>query len=61
MLQVKYKLVKLAGGSFIIDYYPVKMVPKDFVLVIATVMFISLLAAWIPAKKASDQSFSLKS
>lgn len=61
MLQIKYKLVKLAGGSFIIDYYPVKMVPTDFLLVIATVMFISLLAAWIPSKKASKQDFSLKS
>lgn len=61
MLQIKYKLVKLAGGSFIIDYYPVKMVPGDFILVISTVMFISLLAAWIPSKKASKQIFSLKS
>jgi lipoprotein-releasing system permease protein len=61
LLQIKYKLVKLAGGSFIIDYYPVKMVPMDFVLVISTVVFISLLAAWIPSKKASKQHFSLKS
>src|SRR5205085_8463771 len=37
MLQMKYKLVKLTGGSFIIDYYPVKMVPTDFLLVIATI------------------------
>lgn len=59
--QVKYKLVKLSGGSFIIDYYPVKMVATDFVLVIVTVMVISLLAAWIPSKKASSQFFSLKS
>lgn len=60
-LQIKYKLVKLAGGSFIIDYYPVKMNLTDFLLVIATVMFISLLAAWIPSRKASQQDFSLKS
>ena len=60
-LQIKYKLVKLAGGSFIIDYYPVKMVPTDFLLVAATVMLISLLAAWIPSKKAGQQDFSLKS
>jgi lipoprotein-releasing system permease protein len=61
LLQVKYKLLKLSGGSFIIDYYPVKMVATDFFLVIATVMFISLLAAWIPSRKASKQDFSLKS
>jgi lipoprotein-releasing system permease protein len=61
VLQLKFKLLKLAGGSFIIDYYPVKMVPADFLLVIATVFFIALLAAWIPSKKASQQDFSLKS
>lgn len=61
MLQIKFKLVKLSGASFIIDYYPVKMVLTDFLLVIATIMFISLLAAWIPSKKASNQDFSLKS
>ncbi len=58
LLQVKYKLLKLSGGSFIIDYYPVKMVVGDFLLVIATVFIISLLAAWIPSRKAS---LSLKS
>lgn len=61
LLQVKFKLVKLSGASFIIDYYPVKMVPSDFLLVIVTIFFISLLAAWIPSKKASMQDFSLKS
>jgi lipoprotein-releasing system permease protein len=59
-LQVKFKLVKL-GGSFIIDYYPVKMTAPDFLLVIATIFIIALLAAWIPARKASRQLFTLKS
>lgn len=61
LLQVRYKLLKLSGGSFIIDYYPVKMVPSDFMLVIGTVVLISVLAAWIPSKKASTQQYSLKS
>lgn len=61
ILQLKYKLLKLEGGSFIIDYYPVKMVPSDFVLVACTIVFISALAAWIPSKKAGRQQFSLKS
>lgn len=61
LIQIKFKLVKLAGGSFIIDYYPVKLVPFDFLLVAITILFISLLAAWIPSKKASAQFFSLKS
>ena len=61
LLQIKYKLVKLAGGSFIIDYYPVKMMPMDFVLVASTVLIIALVASWIPSRKASMQQFSLKS
>jgi lipoprotein-releasing system permease protein len=60
-LQLKFKLIKLAGGSFIIDYYPVQMQPFDFILVTTTIFFIALLAAWIPARKAASQPFSLKS
>ena len=61
LLQVKYKLIKLSGGSFIIDYYPVKMLPLDFCLVIITIFIIALFASWIPSRKASRQDFSLKS
>jgi lipoprotein-releasing system permease protein len=58
---MKFKLIKLEGGTFIIDYYPVKMVPPDFFLVGFTVFFVALLAAYLPAKKAGMQFFSLKS
>ena len=60
-LQTKFRLIKLGGGTFIIDYYPVKMVATDFILVVATVFIIALLAAWIPSRKASLQQFPLKS
>ena len=60
-LQIKYKIIKLEGGTFIIDYYPVKMVPQDFLLVSITVLIIAVIASWIPAKKAADQFYSLKS
>ena len=61
VLQVKYKIIKLTGGSFVIDYYPVKMLPGDFILVIVTILFVTLFAAWFPSRKASLQFFSLKS
>jgi lipoprotein-releasing system permease protein len=61
LLQIKFKLIKLTGGSFIIDYYPVKLVAGDFLLVTVTVFLIAILAAWIPSRKASLQEFSLKS
>jgi lipoprotein-releasing system permease protein len=60
-LQLKYKLIKLEGGTFIIDYYPVKIMPADFLLVAVTILFITVLAAYIPARRAATQLYSLKS
>lgn len=60
-LQMKFKLIKLGGDTFIIDYYPVKLVATDYLLVMATVGLIAFLASWIPSRKASLQFFSLKS
>jgi len=62
LMQLKFKIITLGGGgSFIIDYYPVKLMATDYILVVATIAAIALLAAWIPAKKASQQLLSLKS
>ncbi len=59
-LQVKLKLLKLEGGTFIIDYFPVKLVAADFVLVAATALFITFLASLFPARKAAAQPFELR-
>lgn len=59
--QVKYKLIAIQGGTFLIDYYPVRMVPSDFLLVISTVAIVALLASWFPARKAAIQPIELKS
>ena len=59
--QVKFKLIALQGNSFLIDYYPVKMIWEDFLLVGITIVVIALLASWLPSRKASVQNFSLKS
>ena len=61
MIQIQFKLVKLTGGTFIIDAYPVKMYWQDFLLVTLTIMLVAILAAWIPSRKAAAQTFSLKS
>ncbi len=60
-LQVTYKLVKLQGSSFLIDYYPVKMVAGDFFLVLSTVFLVAFIASWFPARKAGKQAIELKS
>ncbi len=60
LLQLKFHLIKLVGNSFLIDYFPVKLVVTDFILVAFTSIFIAFIAAWFPAKKASRQLFNLK-
>jgi len=60
ILQLKFKLIKLQGGSFLIDYFPVKLIATDFLLVSATALLIAFIASWFPAHKASHQPLELK-
>jgi len=60
VLQLKFHLIKLQGNTFLIDYFPVKMVLSDFLLVAFTVLVIALFASWIPARKAALQQFVLR-
>jgi lipoprotein-releasing system permease protein len=59
--QVKYKIVPIEGGTFLIDYYPVTLKAGDFVLVATTVLLVSGMAAWYPSRKAAVQPIELKS
>ena len=61
LLQAKYKLIKLYGGSFLIDYFPVRMKISDFVLVVTTATIIAFIASLFPAKKAAGQPIELRS
>src|SRR5579862_1607774 len=60
-LQVRFKLVPLRGGSFLIDYYPVKLIAKDFFLVFGTILLVTLSASLLPSIKAASQPIELKS
>lgn len=59
-VQLKFKLIKLQGGSFLIDYFPVKLQLSDFLLVSFTAIVIAFLASWFPAKKATRQLLELR-
>ena len=52
LFQLKFKKIKLTGSSFLIDYFPLKMVMSDFLLVAGTAMAIALLANLVPARKS---------
>ena len=59
--QQKFGLIQLGGsGSFIIDAYPVKMVPMDFLYVFVTVFCIGLLASWYPSRKLIREEINMK-
>ena len=59
--QQQFHFIKLEGGTFIIDYYPVKMLFTDFALTISTITIIAFIASWIPANKAAKEIQQLKS
>ena len=61
LLQIKFHLIPLTGGSFLIDYFPVKLHAMDFLLVGVTIFVIALIASWMPSRKAAAQEFSLRS
>ncbi len=58
--QINFKLIPLQGGSFLIDYFPVKLNPMDFILVSLTILVIALIASFIPARKAANQQLKLR-
>lgn len=60
-LQVHVGLVRLEGGSFLVNYFPVSLKISDFLLVGLTVLVIALLASWLPSRKASLNEFNLRS
>ena len=54
--QIVYGFVKLqGGGSFIIDSYPMKIIPLDILLIFCSVILIGFLAAWFPVKHISGK------
>ncbi|MFZ9718868.1 MAG: ABC transporter permease [Chitinophagaceae bacterium] len=58
-LQTTFKIIPLQG-SFVIDYYPMKVMASDLLLVAASVIVIALLAAWVPSSRAARAGISLR-
>lgn len=58
--QQTFGWVKLGGGTFVVDAYPIDMQFLDFILVWVTILLISLLASWYPALRAARQPIDLK-
>lgn len=60
LVQQHFGLIKLGGGTFLIDAFPVEMHLNDFILVAITIVVIGTLASWYPAHRAARQVIALK-
>jgi lipoprotein-releasing system permease protein len=59
-IQLQWHIIPLKGNTFLIDYFPVKILLKDILLVAATALVIAFIAALFPAYKASREGVELK-
>lgn len=59
--QTRYKLIPLSGGSFVIDYYPVKVLASDILVVMGSIFIVASLASWYPARRAAQERIDLRS
>lgn len=50
LLQEKFGIITLGDGSYIVEAYPVQLVFKDIVLILATVLFIGYVASYFPVR-----------
>ncbi len=51
-IQNTYKIIRLAGDVYQIDYLPMKLAPSDFLLVVGATLALSFLATLLPARRA---------
>jgi lipoprotein-releasing system permease protein len=51
-IQNTYRIIRLAGDVYQIDYLPMKLTASDFLLVVGATLLLSLLATLIPARRA---------
>lgn len=51
-IQNTYKIIRLAGDVYQIDYLPMKLTRTDFLLVVGATLLLSFLATILPARRA---------
>jgi lipoprotein-releasing system permease protein len=53
-IQNTYKIIKLAGDVYQIDYLPMKLAFGDFALIVSATLLLSFLATIVPARRAGS-------
>jgi len=60
ILQIKFKLVTMAG-NFVVDAYPVSMQASDYVAILVCVLIIGFLASWYPVRMFTAKKLKVTS
>jgi len=60
ILQQQFGFIALAGVNMMIDSYPIGIKASDFILVLATVLFVSLIASFISSRLSVKTSRNLR-
>ncbi|MEJ7779313.1 MAG: FtsX-like permease family protein [Daejeonella sp.] len=60
LLQQHFGFINLAGANMMIDSYPIGIKGSDFILVLATVLFVSLIASSISSRLSVKNSRNLR-
>lgn len=55
IIQMYWGIIPFPGGSFVVEYYPMKFGFWDFPLVITSVIAIGLLSSWIAARRGAKE------
>ncbi len=58
--QQQFHWVKIAGQSFLLDYYPVVMKWQDFIFIIGIIGLVAFIAGFVPAQRATRIHFALR-
>ncbi len=53
-IQNTYRIIKLAGDVYQIDYLPMKLAYGDFLLIVSATLLLSFLATIVPARRAGS-------
>lgn len=60
LVQQYIGVIEMPGQTFVVKYYPVKIMLTDFLLVGIIVVVISMLMAWLPARRAVKNFMDLR-
>jgi lipoprotein-releasing system permease protein len=53
-VQNTYKIIRLAGDVYQINYLPMKLTPTDFLMIVGATLVLSFFATIIPARRAGS-------